>query len=334
MIKRRKTLNNFFYRLLIGCLLFSVSLMSMPSWGQSHQSGRDFLGEKSNQVVIEEDNPGLALLIVAIVGIVTQIATTAWAARREREKPRPDPEKISQYINELDQLKSKLKTNLTEFASKLEGKINNNKAELEEEIDFLKKVNYRQNEDIANLEDKIEHQIAKIGELLPDLKETLDKTKRLITEMEDIIKRFKVVEKNLRQETESLKEADRRQVETIASLQEFLQNLTTMIDQEIKDLEKAIREELKKEVASLKAVNVQQAERTATLETEIHQTNQKIVSISRNLIDRIKSDEETTSKEIETLRTINAWQTKAIKRDRTIIFFLTLGIIYAISSSK
>lgn len=308
MIRRRKTLNNFFYRLLIGCLLFSVSLMSMPSWGQSHQSGRDFLGEKSNQVVIEEDNPGLALLIVAIVGIVTQIAMTAWAARGEREKPRPDPEKISQYINELDQLKSNLKTNLTEFASKLEGKINNTKAELEEEIDFLKKVNYRQNEDIAGLEEKIEHQIPKIGELLPDLKETLDKTKRLIAEMEDTIERFEVVEKNLRQETESLKEADRRQVETIASLQEFLQNLTTMIDQEIN---------------SLKEVDTKQTRRIEDVEIA-----------TKDLGDEIKGVEEITREEIETLRTINAWQTKAIKRDRTIIFFLTLGIIYAISSSK
>jgi len=148
-------------------------------------------------VVIEEDNPGLALLIVAIVGIVTQIATTVWGARRESGKPRPDPEKISQYTNELDQLESNLKTKLTEFASKLEGKISNTKVELEEEIDFLKSVNYRQNEDIASLEEKIEHQIPKIWELLPDLKETLDKTKRLIAEMEDIIKRFKVVEENL-----------------------------------------------------------------------------------------------------------------------------------------
>lgn len=308
MIRGRKTLNNFFHRLLIGCLLVSVSLMSMPSWGQSHQSDRDFLGEKSNQVVIEEDNPGLALLIVAIVGIVTQIATTVWAARREREEPRPDPEKISQYTNELDQLKSNLKTKLTEFASKLEGKINNTKAELEGEIDFLKKVNYRQNEDIASLQEKIEHQIPKIWELLPDLKETLDKTKRLIAEMEDIIKRFEVVEKNLRQETESLKEADRRQVEAIASLQESLQNLTTMIDQEIN---------------SLKEVDTKQTRRIEDVEIA-----------TKNLGDEIKGVEEITREEIETLRTMNAWQTKAIKRDRTIIFFLTLGIIYAISSSK
>lgn len=308
MIRRCKTLNNFFYRLLIGCLLFSVSLMSMPSWGQSHQSGRDLLGEKSNQVVIEEDNPGLALLIVAIVGIVTQIATTAWATRREREKPRPDPEKIRQHTKELDQLESNLKTKLTEFASKLEGKINNTKAELKEEIGFLKSVNYRQNEDIASLKEKIEHQIPKIWELLADLKETLDKTKRLIAEMEDIIKRFKVVEENLRREIEFLKEADRRQVETIASLQESLQNLTTMVDQKIN---------------SLKEVDTKQARRIEDIEIA-----------TKNLGDRIESDEETTSKEIETLRTINAWQTKAIKRDRTIIFFLTLGIIYAISSSK
>lgn len=318
MIRRRKTLNNFFYRLLIGCLLFSVPFVSMPSWAQTNQ--QNLMGSKTGEAtVMEEANPGNPIGVVTMVMIIWEVVKAAiWPPRWPPTWP-PDPGKVKKLEEPEERIREEIKkiaeVDLTQIWSYLTGI----EEALAEEKRSRKDVDSEEREQIGrlewlvgNLKTMIEQEIASRktadAQQAKDIENFKKDILQIIPEAQVIIPKLK----------KALQEAE-------ATIQD-MKDKTSYIE--------AMKKELKEEIESRKGVDAEQAERIATLKTEINQTNQKIVSLSRNLIDRIKSDEEATSKEIETLKTINAWQTKAIKRDRTIIFFLTLGIIYAISSSK
>ncbi|MBA7493790.1 hypothetical protein ES702_04355 [subsurface metagenome] len=296
MIRRRKTLNSFFYRLLIACLLFSVPFVSMPSWAQTNQ--QNLMGSKTGEAtVMEEANPGNPIGVVTIVMIIWEVVKTAiWPPRwpptwppgagkmkklKELEESiREEIKKIAEvdlryiwsYLTDIQEALAEEKQSRKDVDSeereqirRLKWLMRNLKTMIEQEIASRKTADAQQAEDIENFKKDVLQIIPEAQVIIPKLKKTLQEAESTIQDMKDKISYIE-----------------------------------------------AMKKELKEEIESRKTMDAEQARKIENLE-------------------RLR---EATRKEIETLKTINAWQTKAIKRDRTIIFFLALGIIYAISSSK
>lgn len=313
MIRGCKRLKNLFYRLLIGCLLFSILFINTPSWAQSN--GQNPRGDKSNKVTIEEDNPFPFLLALGIASLIGTIATLVVDIRRGKAEARileekrdwRNEEKLQKYRDEIQRDEETLKELESQLAARIKEIIKQELEEFESSLDS--RIEALEVAD-KNLEDEIQKTRRELKEDMINFENAIE---RVISETDDLIQEGKDI---------------------IPKLEEILQEAETMIH-ELKDkidYIEVMEKELREEVESLKAVDVQQAERIATLETEIDQkaSIRQIYEVNEKIDSQKETNIEQT-KRIETLRTMNAWQTKAIKRDRTIIFFLTLGVIYAIA---
>lgn len=290
MIRRRKTLNNLFYRLLIGCLLFSVLFMRIPSWARSDELGS--IMDESSELTIVEGNPVSVTILITIISEVAKMVVIGWIDKRKAE--------------ELEnRLRMEIKRVTDEDLQRISEGLQNLELSLDHEIASLKNVDIKQNEKITTL-DELRIQDYKSLKWLIETPNTIIDQEIQSRRKEDAELAKDIA--NLRREVSEI--IPETQV-IIPKLEKVVQEAKTTIGymkDKIKYIE-TIKKELKEETESRKAVDVERAKRIENLE-------------------RLK---EITNKEIETLKTINAWQTKAIKRDRTIIFFLTLGIIYAIA---
>ncbi|MCW3986709.1 MAG: hypothetical protein NWE87_00170 [Candidatus Bathyarchaeota archaeon] len=244
--------------------------MSIPSWAQSDGDGPDLLGEKSEEVVIREDNPFPIALLVTIISIVADIATTGWNIGREKERAKIDEEKIRRYETELETLQSDLENTIQELKKAIQKELTEVETllmnKLREEKYFRKQADTQHSDQITTLRNDIDR-LAELQDMLPTLKKVRDEAQKLLPQMEDMLERFVVVEKELKGEIESLKTANAEQLEMIGDLREKVTNLRTKtIPQKIDDAKKTLRAELNEEVESRKTADAQQTTKIENLE--------------------------------------------------------------------
>lgn len=250
-----------FYRLLIGCLLFSILFVRMPSWAQSNE--QKFMGEKSSEVSIEKGNPGPALLVIApLIWEVAKLMVDppwwfpeplrTWLSKLSGRQP---PEKKLEEIEA--QLQMEIKKVAEENLPEVWAKLNTLEGLLGQEIGSRQRIDTEHDRRIESLE--------KLRRVVRELKITIyhemESRKQADAEQN---RRIASLERDLRVVIPEAKDIIKEGKEVIPKVKDALRDMKDKIGY-IEAMKRELKE-LKEKVESLKAVDAEQTKRIQNLE--------------------------------------------------------------------